>query len=104
MSLEAIEKVTQVEMNLQERKISAEAEAKQLIADAEREGLALLQSVRVTAAEHAKQMMKQAEERAAQRAAEIGRAAEAESVALREAAGKYLEEAAEFIVERVVNH
>jgi len=104
MSLEAIEKVTQVEKNIQERKTSAEVEARQLIADAEREGFALLERVRSTAAENAKQMLKQAEERAAQRASEIGRAAEAESAALREAAGKYLEEAAEFIVERVVNH
>lgn len=104
MSLEAIEKVTQVELNLQERKTSAEAEARQLVADAEREGFALLQRVRSAAADHAKQTLKQAEERAAQRASEIGRTAEAESAALREAAGKYLEEAAEFIVERVVNH
>ena len=98
MSLEAIEKVTQVELNLQERKTAAEVEARQLIADAEREGFALLERTRSAAAENAKQMLKQAEERAAQRAAE------AESAALREAAGKYLEEAAEFIVERVVNH
>ena len=37
-------------------------------------------------------------------AEEIGRAAEAEGAALREAAGKHLEAAAEFIVGRVVNH
>ena len=104
MSLEAIEKVTQVEMNLQERKTSAEAETRQLVADAEREGFALLQRVRSTAAENGKQLLKQAEENAAKRAAEIGRNAEAESAALREAAGKYLEEAADFIVGRVVNH
>ena len=45
MSLEAIEKVTQVEKNIQERKTSAEVEARQLIADAEREGFALLERV-----------------------------------------------------------
>ena len=43
-------------------------------------------------------------EKAAEKAAEIGRAAESESAALREAAGRNLEEAAEFIVGRVVNH
>ena len=48
--------------------------------------------------------MKQAEERAAQQADEIRNAAEAESAALRESAGKNLEEAAEFIVGRVVKH
>ena len=62
MSLEAIEKVTQVENKIQERKAAAEAEARQIVA------------------------------------------AEAESAALREAAGKHLEEAAEFIVGRVVKH
>lgn len=104
MSLEAIEKVTQIELDLQERKTAAEAEARQLVADAEREGAALMQQVRSTAAETGKQLLKQAEENAAKRAAEIGRNAEAESAALREAAGKYLEEAADFIVGRVVNH
>ena len=51
MSLEVIEKVTQVETETRERKSAAEAEAKKIIADAEREGLALLQQVRAKAAE-----------------------------------------------------
>lgn len=101
MSLEAIEKVTQVENKIQERKAAAEVEARQIVADAERNGLALLQQVRAGAAEDGKKLLRQAEEKAAGRAAEIGRAAEAESAALREAAGKHLEEAAEFIVGRV---
>ena len=104
MSLEAIERVTQVEQNSQERKTAAEAEARQIVADAERQGLALLQQVRVDATEDGRKLLQKAEEKAAEKAAEIGRAAEAESAALREAAGKHLEEAAEFIVGRVVNH
>ena len=60
--------------------------------------------MRAGAAEDGKKLLRQAEEKAAGRAAEIGRAAEAESAALREAAGKHLEEAAEFIVGRVVKH
>ena len=104
MSLEAIERVTQVEQNSQERKTAAEAEARQIVADAERQGLALLQQTRQDAAEEGKKLLRQAEERAARRAEEIGRAAEAEGAALREAAGRNLEEAAEFIVGRVVNH
>lgn len=104
MSLEAIEKVTQVENKSQERKAAAEAEARQIVADAERKGLALLQQVRTDAAEDGRKLLKQAEEKAVRRAAEIDRAAEAESAALREAAGKHLEEAAEFIVGRVVKH
>ena len=41
MSLEAIEKVTLLEPQSQERKPAAAAEARQLVADAEREGLTL---------------------------------------------------------------
>ena len=104
MPLEAIEKVTQIEQQSQERKAAAEAEARQIVADAEREGLALLQQTRVAAADHGRKLLRKAEERAAEKAAEISRAAEAESAVLREAAGKHLEEAAEFIVGRVVNH
>ena len=51
MSLEVIEKVTQVESDTRERKAAAEAEAKKIVADAEREGLALLQRVRDQAAD-----------------------------------------------------
>ena len=98
MSLEAIEKVTQIEQQSQERKAAAEAEARQIVANAEREGLALLQQVRVDATKDGRKLLRKAEERAAEKAAEIGRAA------LQEAAGKHLDEAAEFIVGRVVNH
>ena len=104
MSLEAIEKVTQIEQQSQERKAAAEAEARQLVANAEREGLALLQQVLVYTTKDGRKLLQKADEKAAEKAAEIGRAAEAESAALREAAGKHLEEAAEFIVGRVVNH
>ena len=104
MSLEAIEKVTQIEQQSQERKAAAEAEARQIVANAEREGLALLQQVRVDATKDGRKLLQKAEEKAAEKAAEIGRAAEAESAALREAAGRNLEEAAEFIVGRVVKH
>ena len=104
MSLEAIEKVTQVETEIRERKAAAEGEAQRLVADAEREGLALLQQARTDAAESGKELLRQAEARSAERAAEIDRAAQAAAAALRETAGQHLEEAAEFIVGRVVKH
>ena len=104
MSLEAIEKVTQTELKTKERKTAAEAEAKQQVANAEREGLALLQQARARAAEDGKKLLRQAEESAAKHAAEIAAAAQADAGALRDAAGKHLEEAAEFIVGRVVKH
>lgn len=104
MSLEAIEKVTQTEVKSAERKATAEAEAKKLIADAQREGLALLQRVRQDATQSGKRLLEQAEAKAADRAAEITRNAQAEGEALRQAASTHLEAAAEFIVGRVVNH
>lgn len=104
MSLEAIEKVTQVENRSRERRAAAEAEARQIVAEAERQGLALLQQTRADAAKAGAKLLKQAEENAARRTAEVAQAAETESAALRQAAGKHLEEAAEFIVGRVVKH
>ena len=65
MSLEAIEKVTQVENEVRERRAAAEAEAKQLVADAEKEGQALLQRTRAAGAEAGRELLRQAEERAA---------------------------------------
>ena len=41
MSLEAIEKVTEVERKNKERRAAAETEAKQMLASAQRDGLAL---------------------------------------------------------------
>ena len=86
------------------KQAAAEAEARKIVADAEREGLALLQQARTAAAENGRKLLREAEERAAEKAAEISRTAEAESAALQKAAGEHLEEAAEFIVGRVVNH
>ena len=104
MTLEAIERVTEVENQMRECRITAEAEARQLIANAERDGLAMLQKMRAEAAEKGKILLRQAEERAAERAAEIQRSAEVESAVLCSAANGRLEEAAEFIVGRVVSH
>lgn len=104
MSLEAIEKVTQVEQESQERKAAAEAQARQIVAGAEREGLALLQQTRANAVAAGKKLLREAEARAAAKEAEIRQAAQAESDALVKAAEKHLEEAAEFIVGRVVKN
>ena len=103
MSLEAIKKITQVEKMGQERKATAEAEARRIVADAERDSLALLQQARLDAAEAGSQLLRQAENRAAKKAEEIAQAAQAECAALRQAAANRLDEAAEFIVGRVVS-
>ena len=62
------------------------------------------QSRAADAAEQGKDLLRQAEERAALRAQEIAREAEAERRRQREQAEQHLDETAEFIVERVVKH
>ena len=59
---------------------------------------------RAATAEEGKALMKAAESRAAQKAEEIQRNAEKEADTLRKTAEQRLEEAAEFIVGRVVSH
>ena len=54
MPLEVIENITRVEADNRERKASAEAKAKQIVADAQRDGLALLQQTRTSAAERSR--------------------------------------------------
>ena len=88
MPLEVIENITRVEADNRERKASAEAKAKQIVADAQRDGLALL--------------LRQAEARAAARGDEIGQEAQAEAERLRREAEKRLDMAADLIVGRVV--
>lgn len=75
MPLEVIENITRVEADNRERKASAEAKAKQIVADAQRDGLALLQQTRAAAADRGRELLRQAEARAAARGDEIGQEA-----------------------------
>jgi len=102
--MEAIKKVTQTEEVNRERVAAAAVEARQLVADAERAGLAALSDAASEAKAAGRELLQRAEAEAEARAAEIRSAAEAESAALRTEAEKHLEEASEFIVERVVKY
>ena len=84
MSIEAIRQVTETEQANKQSRAAAEAEARQLVLDAERNGTELLKKVRSDAAEQGKDLLRQAEERAALRAQEIAQKAEAESRRQRE--------------------
>ena len=97
MPLEVIENITRVEADNRERKASAEAKAKQIVADAQREGLALLQQTRTSAAERSRELLQQAETRAAARGEEIRRDAQAEGDALRREGGSRPDAAAGLI-------
>ena len=89
MSIEAIRQVTETEQANKQSRAAAEAEARQLVLDAERNGTELLKQVRSDAAEQGKDLLRQAE---------------SESRRQREQAEQHLDETAEFIVERVVKH
>ena len=65
MSIEAIRQVTETEQANKQSRAAAEAEARQLVLDAERNGTELLKKVRSDAAEQGKDLLRQAEERAA---------------------------------------
>lgn len=104
MSLEAIEKVTKLEARMLEEKAAAETEARSILAEAEKHGLALLAKARSDAADHGKRLAEQAEENAAERTAKVRQTAEAECSVLRAAAEQHMDEAVNLIVGRVVNH
>ena len=101
MSLEAIQKVTETELNSRTRKADAAAEAKRIVAEAERMGRQTVTQARAAAEDEVKAMMAAAEARAGERAkasqAENERACEQ----LKEEARPKLDRAADLIVEKV---
>ena len=100
--MEAIRKVTDVEEKTRAERAAAEARVKKALADAGREGETLLRKARGDADAMAKELLRNAEERAAAAAVDIAAEAERESDALRAAAKGRLDEAADYIVGRVV--
>ena len=103
MSFQDIQKVTETEQNVRARKTEAQAEAKQIIASAQRSGAAMVEEARVRAEAEVKAIMAEAEELAAGQSKEALAANEAACQAMRVQAEKRLEQAADLIVRRVVN-
>ena len=103
MAIEAIKKVTQIEQDAQKRRDAAVAEGKLQVAEAQKTGRKLLDEKRQQAEAQVKQMMLEAEAKAAQAAEGILADAGKECEALKEAARDRLEQAVELIVEKVVN-
>lgn len=102
MSLEAITKIRAVEDGMEQSKTEAKAQAQKLIADAEREGRALLQQGREAAAQAAAETMRQAEADAAKRREEILEQAAKDCEALKADAGARMDKATQAILGRVV--
>lgn len=103
MSFEAIEIVNRAEAQSKERKLAADLEAKNLIAEAERSGLALLEQARAQAAAEGKRLVKEAESRAESRCAKIREDTRSECDALAKQADSLVSKAVERIVGKVVN-
>lgn len=103
MSLEAVQKVAETEKQVQQRKADATAQAKKLLADAERAGQEKLKVAREAAQAQAKDMMLRAERSAAEHALTVEQETQADCNDLRKAAEGRLEDAAALIIRRVVD-
>ena len=102
MALEAIQTVTQAEAKAKADREAAAAQAKQRLADAQREARQTVEQARQKAREEARQMMAEAEEKAAQLTREELARAEKDCGTLKQDARSRLEGAAQLIVGRVV--
>lgn len=101
MAFEAIQKVTQTEQANRNQKAEALAEAKKIVAQAQRAGKELVASARAQAEEKAKAMMAQAEELAAQQSRQVLEGNAVACEALKQEARGRLDRAADLIVGRV---
>ena len=102
MSLKAVEQVKANEKINQERRTAAEQQAKQQIAQAQQDGLALLKKSQELVEDAGKKLLQKAEENAKRRSDEIAAETERQSGQLRREAESHLEQAAERIVEKIV--
>ena len=102
MSLEAINKIRDVEGAMDQARADAKTQAQKLLADAERAGRALLEKGRQDAAGKSAEVMKAAEARAAENRVAVLEATKQQCEKLAADADARLAQAAKMIVERVV--
>ena len=103
MSLAAITLVTPAAEDHRPPTAEPLAEAKRLVADAERAGRARLEEARAQAEAQVRDLLKEAEERAAKHTEQVLEQTRSSCGALRAEAQKKLDQAAQSIVRRVVN-
>lgn len=101
--MEAIQKVTQAEQETNLRQDTAAAESKQKILVAQRAAQRTLEDARTAAEVESREMLVEAEAEAARLAQEVMEQARQEGEAIKQAARRNLDKAAELIVEKVVN-
>lgn len=102
MTMEAIQKVTELENKGRENKAEVENRIRQAIAESERQGAVRLEEARLEINKKYKNLRRQSEARAEMAAGRIAQKAENDSDLLRAEAKSHLDEAADYIVGRVV--
>ena len=103
MSIEAIQQVSQTEALAHEKKLAAQASAKQMVLEAEQAGQLLLEQTRRKAETEAREALAAAETRATQNTQSVLAASAGSCDVLCSAAEAKLDEAAALIVKRIVN-
>jgi len=103
MPLEAVRSISEAEDASRKMKADAVAAAKKAASDAEREGRAELENASRRAAEETGRLIQQSEERARAVALKLAEETEKKKAELRQSAMRRLDEAASFIVERIVS-
>lgn len=104
MAVEAIQKVTELEQNVKKQRESAAMESKQRLLEAQRAARRLEEESRQEAERQARDMMKEAEAQAAKWTQSVLDQARQDCEARKREARTRLDQAAAFLVEKVVNH
>lgn len=103
MSLETVKKVTDAEQDVKVRKAQTAQEAKRIVAQAQRDGQRAVDSARAKAKAEVAKLLEQAEQRSAEKEAQVVRETEGACESLRAQAQGRLAEAAALIVGKVVD-
>ena len=103
MSFQDIQRVTQTEENTREQKLQAQAQARQIVADAQKAGAAAVEAARRQARDQVSQWLAEAEELGREETARTLAANDRACQAMCQQARTRLDEAAELIVRRVVD-
>jgi V/A-type H+-transporting ATPase subunit G/H len=103
MALEVIQEVTAMEAKAKERKEAAAIQSKQMLSEAQKEARQTLDQARQQAEAQTRQMMSEAEDKAAKKTRQVLEQAERDCATMKQNARSRLDQAAQLIVEKVVN-
>jgi V/A-type H+-transporting ATPase subunit G/H len=103
MSLEVIKSISDAEDAAREARLSAQTQAKSMIAEAEKKGQAAVLDAAARAEDEVKKRFSEAEQKAAAYAAELQKTTAEKQAEIRRHAESRLNDAAGMIIERIVN-